>query len=143
MSAKIKWKQLFETKLFNNYLIITKKAGMGPDGIKTKVERIITALKYLKHWKPKLREKCKRAMVELKEWLRPLVRKKRVLRMKNSWRDELCGFSRTMQDVDTAVCAETTKRFVDIIEKAMGKQKLTGEEHRQIVDTLITLTITQ
>ena len=107
---KIKWKQLFETKLSNNYLIITKKAGMGPDGIKIKVERIMTALKYLKHWKPKLCKKCERAMVELKEWLWPLVRKKRVLRMKNSWRDELCGFSRTMQDVDTYGQAKVDRR---------------------------------
>lgn len=139
----IKWKSLFDTKLFNNYLIITKKGGLGPDGVKTKVERILKALKYLQHRKPDLKTKCERTSTELKEWLRPLVKKKKVLRMQNSWRDELCGFRLTMEDVDTAVSPETTKRFVKIMEKAMANRKLKAEEYRVIVDTLITLTITQ
>ena len=38
----------------NSYLIVTKDAGLGPDGLKTKIERIVKALKYLAHRKKQL-----------------------------------------------------------------------------------------
>lgn len=140
---EVNWRKLFDTKCFNNYLIITKSAGLGPDGTKTKIERVMTALKYLKQRKKKLRRKCERARAEYKEWLRPLVKKKKVLRMKNSWREELLGFRLTMQDIDTAVSEDTILNFTKAMEKAMEKKTLSGQEHRVIVDTIITLTLTQ
>ena len=140
---KIKWRKLLDTKCFNNYLIVVKQAGLGPDGIKTKVERAITALKYLKHSHPSLDRKCQKAISEYREWLRPLVKKKKVLRMKNAWRNELCGLNISMEGIDEAVSPDTAKQFSKLMEKAMENQKLAPEEYRLIVDTLITLTITQ
>ena len=134
---------MLDTKTFNNYLIATKDAGLGPDGLKTKIERVSTALKYLAVKKRKLHDRCKRARKELKEWLKPLYKQKRVLRMKNSWRDELCGYNLNMDDVDTAVSEATIEKFISIMKKAMKGERLTQEEYRVIVDTLITLTVTQ
>lgn len=141
--SKIKWKKLLDTKAFNNYLIATKDAGLGPDGLKTKIERVCTALKFLAHKKPKLHGKCTRAREEYKEWIKPLSKQKKVLRMQNSWREELCGFKLITDDLDTAVSEETIKSFIMIMKKAMKDEKLTPEEYRVIVDALITLTITQ
>ena len=134
---------MLDSKAFNNYLITTKDAGLGPDGLKTKIERITVALKFLGHRKPKLHSKCRRAIAEYSEWLKPLAKQKKVLRMQNSWRDELCGFNLTMEDLDSAVSEDTIARFITIMKQAMLKEKLTQEEYRHIVDTLITITITQ
>ena len=141
--TEIKWKKLLDTKLFNNYLIATKESGLGPDGLKTKIERICTALKYLAYKKPKLHGKCAAARDNYKEWIKPLCKQKKVLRMQHSWRDELCGFKLTMCDLDTAVSKETTDKFAKIMKKAMNNAELSQEEYRVIVDTIITITITQ
>ena len=45
-----------------------------------------------------------------------------------------------MEDLDTAVSEETINRFIMIMKKAMSNEKLTQEEYRVIVDTLITIT---
>jgi hypothetical protein len=124
-------------------LILTKEAGLGPDGLKTKVERVTIALKFLAHKKTKLHRKCDSKIAEYKGWMKPLAKQKKVLRMKNSWRDELCGFNLNMEDLDTAVSEQTINRFIMIMKKAMSNEKLTQEEYRVIVDTLITITITQ
>jgi len=129
--------------LFNSYLIATKEAGLGPDGLKTKIERICTALKYLAYKKPKLHGKCAAARDSYSEWIKPLCRQKKVLRMQHSWRDELCGFRLTMSDIDSAVSQETIYTFTKIMNKAMDNTKLSEKEYRIIVDTLITITITQ
>ena len=42
-------------------VIAIKQAGLGPDGVKTKIKRVCIALKYLGHKKPKLHEKCSAA----------------------------------------------------------------------------------
>jgi Na+-translocating ferredoxin:NAD+ oxidoreductase RnfG subunit len=63
--------------------------------------------------------------------------------MKQSWRDELCGFKLTMSDLDTAVSKETINLFKEIMKKAMNNETLSQEEYRVIVDTIITITITQ
>ena len=63
--------------------------------------------------------------------------------MKNSWRDELCGFKLNMSDLDTAVTEEQIDRFMTIMKKAMNNEELSPEDNRVIVDTVITLTITQ
>ncbi|XP_028418405.1 uncharacterized protein LOC114543745 [Dendronephthya gigantea] len=141
--SKLKWNRLLDAKAFNNYLITTKDAGLGPDGLKTKIERITIALKFLAHRKPKLHSKCRRAIAEYSEWLKPLAKQKKVLRMQNSWRDELCGFNLTMEDLDTAVSEDTIAQFIAIMKQAMSKTRLTQKEYRLIVDTLITITITQ
>jgi hypothetical protein len=65
--------------------------------------------------------------------MKPLAKQKKVLRMKNLWRNELCDFILNMEDLDTAV-------FIMIMKKAMSNEKLTQEEYRVIVDTLITIT---
>jgi hypothetical protein len=121
------------SKLFNKYLILTKEAGLGPDGLKTKVERVTIALKFLAHKKTKLRRKCDSKIAEYRGWMKPLAKQKKVLRMKNLWRNELCDFILNMEDLDTAV-------FIMIMKKAMSNEKLTQEEYRVIVDTLITIT---
>lgn len=127
----------------NNYLIATRHAGLGPDGMKTKIERVCTALKYLAQKKRKLHSKCTRVRQELAEWLKPVCKQKKILRMQNSWRDELAGFRLNMDDVDTAVSEEKIEHFTAIMTRAIGGEKLTNEEYRVIVDTLITITITQ
>ena len=48
-----------------------------------------------------------------------------------------------MSDLDSAVSQETIDRFTKIMNKAMVNRKLSEEEYRVIVDTLITITITQ
>ena len=121
-------------------MILTKEAGLGPDGLKTKVERVTIALKFLAHKKTKLRRKCDSKIAEYRGWMKPLAKQKKVLQMKNSWRNELCGFNLNMEDLDTAVSEETINRFIMIMKKAMSNEKLTQEEYRVIVDTLITIT---
>lgn len=127
----------------NNYLISTRDAGLGPDGIKTKIERVITALKFLKHDKPKLQSKCRHAIEDYSEWIKPLLKQKKVLRMKNSWQEELLGLKLTTDDLDTAISDQNISNFITIMKKAMSNLKLTQEEYRVIVDTLISLIITQ
>ncbi|XP_028416842.1 uncharacterized protein LOC114541052 [Dendronephthya gigantea] len=117
--TKLKWNWLLDAKALNNYLITTKDAGLGPDGLKSKIERITIALKFLGHKKPKINTKCKRAIAEYSEWLKPLAKQKKVLRMQNSWRNELCGFNLTMEDIDTAVSEHTIARFIAIMKQAM------------------------
>ena len=39
--------EIVDTKLFSNYLIATKQAGLCLDGVKTKIEQVCIALKYL------------------------------------------------------------------------------------------------
>lgn len=139
----MKWTFLFDSRALNNYLIITKDAGLGPDGLKTKLENIQKGLKYLKHLKPKLRSKCRRAIEEYSEWIKPLGKQKRILRMKNSWREELCGLKLTTHDLDTAVSEETIKQFTKAMKKAMSNIELNPKEYRIIVDTIISVIITQ
>ena len=89
---------------------------------------------------------CKpsQSIEELKEWLQPLAKKKKLLRMQNAWRDELYGFRLTMEDVDTALSMDNIIRFLGVMEKVMAKKKLSGAEHRNVIDTLVvTATITQ
>ena len=115
----------------------------GADGLKTKVERVTIALKFLAHKKTKLRRKCDSKIAEYRGWMKPLAKQRKVLRMKNLWRDELCGFNLNMEYLYTAISEETINRFIMIMKKAMSNEKLTQEEYRVIVDTLITITITQ
>ena len=58
--------------------------------------------------------------------------------MQQSWCNELCGLKLTMSDLDSAVSEETTQQFSNTIKKAMDGKKLSKEEFRVIVDTLIT-----
>jgi hypothetical protein len=118
-------------------LILTKEAGLGPDGLKTKVERVTIALKLFAH-KKTLRRKCDSKIAEYKGGMKPLAKQKKVLRMKNLWRDELCGFNLNMEDLHTAVPEVTINRFIMIMKNAMSNKKLTQEEYCVIVDTLIT-----
>ena len=133
---------MLDTKLFN-YLIATKQAGLGPDGVKTKIERICTALKYISYKKPKLHPKCCAAQCNYKEWIKPLLRQKKVICMQQWWRNELCGLNLTMSDLGSAVSEETTQQSSNTMKKAMDGKKLSREEFRVIVDTLMTITITQ
>ena len=66
--------EIVDTKLFSNYLIATKQAGLCLDGVKTKIEQVCIALKYLGYKKkpPKLHEKCSAARSNHKEWIKPL-----------------------------------------------------------------------
>ena len=59
---------LLDMKGFNDHLIATKDAEIGPDGLKTKTEIVLTALKFLAQQKPKLHGKCSRARQEYKEY---------------------------------------------------------------------------
>ena len=140
---KVKFENLLDTRAVNNYLIVTRNAGLGPDGLKTKIENIKKGIKFLKHQKPETRSKCRRALEEYSEWIKPLCKQKRVLRMQNSWREEITGMKLTTHDLDTAVSKEIIEQFSGIMKKAMGRVELTQREYRVIVDTIISVITTQ
>lgn len=143
---KVHWESLLDLRLVNNYLIVTQDKGVGPDGTKTKLERFTIALRYFRKFVLRdfsMAEKARTAEEELKEWIAPLKKKKRVIRMQNSWREELFNTRLIMKDVQEAISEEDIVQFRTALDKAMKKVKLSPKEYRKIIDTIFAWVTTQ